>query len=105
MIFRHYRELVKPKDADRYWKVAPAAAGKKLVQFTSATHNNMIGNAFWTNVALHAKGIVVAVLAVMSWGWASVLRSCWRRGGRIRRCRSGSRVGVAVGVGVGLDCE
>ncbi len=37
MIFRHYRELVKPKDADRYWKVAPAAAGKKLVQFTSAT--------------------------------------------------------------------
>jgi len=37
VIFRHYRELVKPKDADRYWKVAPASAGKKLVQFTSAT--------------------------------------------------------------------
>jgi len=29
MIFRHYRELVKPKDADRYWKVAPAAAREK----------------------------------------------------------------------------
>ena len=32
-IFRHYRQLVKPKDAERYWNVAPAAAGKKVVAF------------------------------------------------------------------------
>jgi integrase len=26
MVFAHYRELVKPKDAERYWKIAPASA-------------------------------------------------------------------------------
>lgn len=32
MIFAHYRELVKPKDAARYWLIAPEAdAGKKVV--------------------------------------------------------------------------
>jgi integrase len=32
-IFRHYRQLVKPKDAERYWKIMPAVAGKKVIQF------------------------------------------------------------------------
>jgi integrase len=32
-IFRHYRQLVKPKQAERYWKIAPAVAGRKVVQF------------------------------------------------------------------------
>ena len=36
-IFRHYRQLVKPKQAERYWKIAPSVGGKKLVQF-AATH-------------------------------------------------------------------
>jgi integrase len=36
-IFRHYRQLVKPKEAERYWKIAPAPAGKKVVQFAGAT--------------------------------------------------------------------
>jgi integrase len=36
-IFRHYRQLVKPKQAERYWKIAPAVAGKKVIQF-AATH-------------------------------------------------------------------
>src|SRR5215469_11545386 len=35
-IFRHYRQLVKPKDAERYWKIAPAVAGKKVIQFAAA---------------------------------------------------------------------
>src|SRR6516165_3409293 len=35
-IFRHYRQLVKPKLAERYWKIAPAVAGKKVVQFSPA---------------------------------------------------------------------
>jgi len=35
-IFRHYRQLVKPKEAERYWKIAPASAGKKVVQFSPA---------------------------------------------------------------------
>jgi integrase len=35
-IFRHYRQLVKPKQAERYWKIAPAIAGKKVVQFAAA---------------------------------------------------------------------
>jgi integrase len=37
LVFQHYRQLVKPKEAERYWKIAPAAAGKKLVQFKTAT--------------------------------------------------------------------
>src|SRR6266853_1907976 len=35
-IFRHYRQLVKPKQAERYWKIVPAAAGKKVIQFAAA---------------------------------------------------------------------
>jgi Site-specific recombinase XerD len=33
LVFQHYRQLVKPKDAERYWKIAPAVSGKKVVQF------------------------------------------------------------------------
>jgi hypothetical protein len=35
LVFQHYRQLVKPKDAEGYWKIAPAAAGKKVVQFAA----------------------------------------------------------------------
>jgi integrase len=35
-IFRHYRQLVKPKDAERYWKIVPAVAGKKVIQFAAS---------------------------------------------------------------------
>jgi integrase len=34
-IFRHYRQLVKPKQAERYWEIAPAAPGKKVIQFAA----------------------------------------------------------------------
>jgi integrase len=34
VIFRHYRELVRPKDAARYWQIKPSAsAGQKVVAF------------------------------------------------------------------------
>jgi integrase len=33
LVFQHYRQLVKPKDAERYWKIAPAVSGKKVIQF------------------------------------------------------------------------
>jgi integrase len=36
LVFNHYRELVRPKQAERYWKIAPAVAGKKVVQFATA---------------------------------------------------------------------
>jgi integrase len=36
LVFQHYRQLVKPKQAERYWKIAPAVAGKKVVQFAAA---------------------------------------------------------------------
>lgn len=36
MIFKHYRELVKLKEAERYWKIAPAAPSKKVIQFAAA---------------------------------------------------------------------
>jgi integrase len=32
-IFRHYRKVVKPKEAERYWNITPAAGTKKVVQF------------------------------------------------------------------------
>jgi hypothetical protein len=34
-IFRHYRQLVKPKDAERYWKITPAPTGRKLIAFAA----------------------------------------------------------------------
>ncbi len=35
VIFRHYRELVKPKEAARYWQIKPSAsAGRKVVAFS-----------------------------------------------------------------------
>jgi integrase len=36
LVFQHYRQLVKPKQAERYWKIAPTVAGKKVVQFAAA---------------------------------------------------------------------
>src|SRR4029077_16183126 len=30
--FAHYRELVRPKEAARYWKLKPAASSRKIVQ-------------------------------------------------------------------------
>jgi site-specific recombinase XerD len=35
VIFRHYRELVKPKEAARYWQIKPSAsADRKVVAFS-----------------------------------------------------------------------
>jgi hypothetical protein len=37
MLFSSYRELVKPKDAARYWQIMPSAeAGEKVVAITAA---------------------------------------------------------------------
>ena len=37
ILFEHYRELVKPKDAARYWQIMPSAeAGEKIVALTAA---------------------------------------------------------------------
>jgi integrase len=36
LVFQHYRQLVRPKQAERYWKIAPAVAGKKVIQFAAA---------------------------------------------------------------------
>jgi hypothetical protein len=37
MIFAHYRELVKPKDARRFWSIKPSGdAGKKIVSIGKA---------------------------------------------------------------------
>src|SRR5437016_7366531 len=33
LVFQHYRQLVKPKQAERYWKITPALASRKLVAF------------------------------------------------------------------------
>jgi len=36
MIFEHYRELVKPKDAERYWSIRPATEIENVVAFAGA---------------------------------------------------------------------
>jgi len=36
MLFAHYRQLVKPKDAARYWKIEPARKSAKVIPFTKA---------------------------------------------------------------------
>lgn len=33
MVFAHYRELVKPKEAERYWKIVPGVKGANVVEF------------------------------------------------------------------------
>jgi integrase len=35
LIFAHYRQLVKPSDATRYWKIEPATASSKIVSFSN----------------------------------------------------------------------
>ncbi len=35
MIFNHYRQLVRPKEAERYWNIRPATKGKKVVPFAA----------------------------------------------------------------------
>jgi integrase len=35
LVFQHYRQLVKPKPAERYWKIAPAVGSKKVIQFAA----------------------------------------------------------------------
>ena len=36
MVFAHYRELVKPKDAERYWDIKPAPKSGNVVAFEEA---------------------------------------------------------------------
>jgi integrase len=36
LVFQHYRQLVKPRLAERYWKIAPVVTGKKVVPFATA---------------------------------------------------------------------
>jgi integrase len=35
LVFQHYRQLVRPKEADRYWNIMPATHGKKVIQFAT----------------------------------------------------------------------
>ena len=37
MIFTHYRELVKPKDAERYWQIAPLHQSDKVIRIKNAS--------------------------------------------------------------------
>jgi hypothetical protein len=34
MLYSTYRELVLPEEAERYWRIAPAAEAGKVVAFT-----------------------------------------------------------------------
>jgi hypothetical protein len=37
MIFDHYRQLVQPKEAVRYWKICPPSnASRKIIPITAA---------------------------------------------------------------------
>ena len=42
MVFAHYRNLVKPREAERYWKIAPAPLDKKVIAFTTSTAGRTI---------------------------------------------------------------
>jgi integrase len=33
LVFKHYRQLVKPKQAEQYWRLAPIAGGRQIVAF------------------------------------------------------------------------
>jgi integrase len=36
MVFQHYRQVVKPRLAERYWKIAPVVTGKQVIPFATA---------------------------------------------------------------------
>jgi integrase len=36
LVFQHYRQLVRPKEAKRYWSLIPTATGRKIVQLSQA---------------------------------------------------------------------
>jgi hypothetical protein len=36
LVFQHYRELVKPKEAKCYWNILPAAKQEKLIVLPKA---------------------------------------------------------------------
>lgn len=36
IIFKHYRQLVKPAEAKRYWKIKPPVGSKKMISFRAA---------------------------------------------------------------------
>jgi integrase len=36
LVFQHYRQLVRPKEAKRYWSLAPTTSGRKMVRFAKA---------------------------------------------------------------------
>src|SRR4030095_3445191 len=35
VIFEHYRQVVKPSDAKRYWEIMPSVASSKVLQFAA----------------------------------------------------------------------
>jgi integrase len=37
LVFQHYRQLVRPKEAARYWKIVPAAGSTKVIPFAGVT--------------------------------------------------------------------
>jgi integrase len=37
ILYAHYRELVRPEEAERYWKIAPAAESEKVVAFSGVS--------------------------------------------------------------------
>jgi integrase len=36
LVFQHYRQLVKPKQAERYWNIGPGTAGMNVIEFGAA---------------------------------------------------------------------
>jgi integrase len=36
LVFQHYRQLVRPKQAERYWNIAPVRGGTKVIEFATA---------------------------------------------------------------------
>jgi integrase len=37
ILYAHYRELVRPEEAERYWKISPAAESEKVVAFSGVS--------------------------------------------------------------------
>jgi integrase len=37
ILYAHYRELVRPEEAERYWKISPAAESEKVVAFSGTS--------------------------------------------------------------------
>src|SRR5439155_23210649 len=64
LVFQHYRQLVRPKQAERYWKITPAVGSKKVVAFREATQGTRMACEASKGELRHERNSIFATVTV-----------------------------------------